>query len=120
MPALKKFKKYRSEVFYFLTCITVISTLILAGANINKFLNDQTTAHVQGAAIDGGQLLNEKVYWEQIIKDNPTYRDGYLELALINDQLGNKKESEVNFNKAKSIDPNSSKVLQIQKLLNLP
>jgi tetratricopeptide (TPR) repeat protein len=119
MSALKKYKKFKTELTSLGYCLIAIVFLLLAGGNINKYLTDQTTPKVKGAQIDATEMLNEKAYWEKIVKDNPTYRDGYLQLALINDQLGNKEESVNNFNKAKLIDPNSQKVADIQKLLNI-
>ncbi|HEX6976894.1 MAG TPA: hypothetical protein VF185_00855 [Patescibacteria group bacterium] len=105
-------------VVYIVSGLAIIVLLSLSIININKFLTKQ---RVLGAEVttDTASIESEKVFWEKVVKENPTYRDGYLELAIIQSTLGNKVESLKNFEKAKTIDPNSSKITEVQKLLNL-
>lgn len=104
----------QSAVKYFLSILGVIAVLLLTGANIQNLTSPKK---VLGTNIDTSPLQKQKSYWEEIVKKNPTYRDGYLELALINHTLGDKESSIKQFEKAKTIDPNSIKVREVQTLL---
>jgi len=53
-----------------------------------------------------GRLQNLKAYWEKIVSDSPTYRDGYVHLALIEQALGNTQAELENRAKIISVDPN--------------
>ena len=55
---------------------------------------------------DFGKLEREKIYWEQIIAQSPSYRDAYLQLSVISYQLGNSEEVKQWMNKMYEIDPN--------------
>ncbi len=90
--------------------------LILTGFNINKYIDSQK---VLGTSVDTSPLQEEKSYWQNLITDNPTYTDGYLELAKINFELGNKVEALNSLNKAIVLDPNSNKIREVQKILGL-
>lgn len=107
---------FKKDFMYLCSCCAVILLLFLTGANIHNFL---ATKKVLSASVDMSDIENEKNYWQQIVSQNPTYRDGYLQLAIVYDTLGNKEESLKNFEKAKLIDPNSPKIPQVQKILNL-
>lgn len=59
----------------------------------------------------------EALKWEQILKERPDYRDGWIQLAAIYYQLGDKQKSKEAILKAKSIDPNNKTVLSFEKFL---
>lgn len=107
---------FKKDLVYLCSCCAAIVLLLLTGFNINKFLESKK---VLGTAVDVSGIQNEKTYWLQMVSQNPTYRDGYLELAVIDNTLGNKEESLIYFQKAKSIDPNSQKISEVRKLLNI-
>lgn len=111
--AKPSFKPYFIHYFY---CLAVIALLLLTSLNINKFLINQK---VLGASVDNTPLLDEKAYWQKIVSDNPSYVDGYLQLAKIEVELGNKIEAQTFINKALSLDPNSSKIPKVISALNL-
>lgn len=107
---------FKKDFMYLCSCCAAIALLFLTGLNINKFIDSKK---VLGATIDTSGIENEKAYWLQMVSQNPTYRDGYLELAIIDSTLGYKEESLMYFKKAKSIDPNSQKIDEVRKLLNI-
>ncbi len=107
---------FKKDFMYLCSCCAAIMVLLLTGLNINKFLDSKK---VLGATIDTSGIENEKAYWLQVVSQNPTYRDGYLELAILDNTLGNKEESLMYFNKAKSIDPNSQKINEVKNLLEI-
>jgi tetratricopeptide (TPR) repeat protein len=90
--------------------------LTATGININNFINKQK---VLGASVDVSSLQEEKNYWENLIKKNPTFVDGYLQLAKIYSLMGKKDEAILQIKSALSFDPNSMKIIQVQRLLNL-
>lgn len=60
----------------------------------------------------------ETVYrWEQILAERPDYRDGWLQLASLYYQQGNKQKAREAVNKAKNLDPANENVLAFEKFL---
>ena len=112
----KSKENYRVYFIHYSYCLAIIALLILTSVNINKFINSQK---VLGAAVDVTPLQNEKSYWQNLVNQNPTYIDAYLELAKIDIELGNKNEASNFINTALSLDPNSSKVISVQQELGL-
>lgn len=74
---------------------------------------------VLGASIDTSPIQKERAYWREVVTDNPTYVDGYLQLAKVDVELGNKNEATDFIEKALSLDPNSSKITEAQRTLGL-
>src|SRR5258708_37707801 len=117
MPtATAKKYNFRKDVLYFFSTLSVIILLVLAGLNIKQYLNKEK---VLGASIDTIALEGEKNYWEKIANENPTYRDAYLKLARIEAELGNKSKANEYIDKAREIDPNSSKIREVARLLGV-
>ncbi|SRR5258708_3135010 len=107
---------YKPFFLHYLGCLSIVPVLILTSINFNKVL---TNNKVLGASIDTSSLQTEKLYWQKIIVDNPTYTDGYLQLAKVDTELGNKNEAKFFIDKAISLEPNSTKITEIQKQLGL-
>lgn len=61
------------------------------------------------------QKLIEK--WERIVAETPTYRDGYLQLALYYFKLGDKEKAQENLQKALELDPNYEPTKELEKLI---
>lgn len=55
--------------------------------------------------------------WEKFVEENPTYRDGYLRLALYYFKLGENDKVEANLNHALKLDPNFEPTKQLQQIL---
>ncbi len=111
----KRVNKAKYFIHYFY-CLAVIVLLILTSININKSLESKK---VLGAAIDVTPLQNEKSYWENLVSQNPSYRDAYLQLAKVEVELGNKNEAITYITKALTLDPNSEKITSVQRELGL-
>ena len=67
------------------------------------FENKKPIVQVLGSQVD---LEKERQFWTNIVTDSPTYRDGWLELAKIEDEMGNHDTAEKYQLKAVQIDPN--------------
>jgi tetratricopeptide (TPR) repeat protein len=110
-------KVNRAKYFLHYTyCLATILLLTLISININKAITRQK---VLGTSINASPLQNEKSYWQKMVSDNPTYIDGYLELAKVDVELGNINEARSYIEKALSLDPNSPKITEVQKALGL-
>ncbi len=107
---------YLKNFLHYIYCLTIIALLILTSINIESFISKQK---VLGATIDTTPLQNEKSYWQNMIATNPSYIDGYLEVAKVDVELGNKIEAQSFINKALILDPNSSKIPEVETVLGL-
>src|SRR5579864_2513694 len=99
MPAKKKVKSkskkspqekpfsYTKVFIHYIYCLAIIVFLSIASININNYLASQK---VLGASVNVSPIQNERLYWQSVITLHPTYVDGYLELAKVDVELGNK------------------------------
>ena len=62
-------------------------------------------------------LENKLTYWENIVVESPTYRDAYVQKAIINMQLGVKPKAQEFLRLALELDPGWVVPLQLQELL---
>ena len=88
----------------------VVTILVLVIASIAlQSVNVKTVETVQILGVkttDYGKLEREKMYWEKIVVESPTYRDGYVQLAVISYQLGRNEEVRKWVQQAQLVDPN--------------
>ncbi len=61
------------------------------------------------------QKLVEK--WERVVSETPTYRDGYLHLALYYFKLGNRQKAQENLQKALELDPNYEETRELEEII---
>ncbi len=52
------------------------------------------------------KLIQEVDYWQKIASFSPTYKDAYVQLTILNQQLGNTTAAAKWLHKAVQIDPN--------------
>jgi len=55
--------------------------------------------------------------WEKIVQEKPNYRDGYLQLAILNYKIYENEKAKEYLNKALEIDPNFEPALELQKII---
>jgi len=121
-PAERKKAKrgsLKKQLIFLCSCCAVVLLLFVAGFNLESFLADKRVLGLKTQnRIDEQQLLKEqKLYWEEFLAENPTYLDGWIELANIELKLGNLEEAKLSLDKAKAIGPNSSKVKALEDAL---
>jgi cytochrome c-type biogenesis protein CcmH/NrfG len=116
VPKKKKcIRNLKKELLYLCSCCSLIILLFLASFNIESFLS---RAQVLGAQTQkGSTLVGQARYWEDFLSKNPTYLDGWLELAQIEYELGNTNYALGALNSARAINPNSPKVKKLGNLL---
>ncbi len=64
------------------------------------------------------KVLREVSFWENETKVRPGYRDGYMQLAILNFQLKNFTEARQELDKALFLDPNFEKGRELERLLD--
>jgi len=52
------------------------------------------------------QLIKLHSYWKKITSDFPTYRDGFVQLAVVDAQLGDEVSSKKDIQHVFTLDPN--------------
>lgn len=67
-----------------------------------------------GDEISVDQLQEERIYWENVVTENPTYMDGWIELSRIYKSLGDAESSQKAILEARKINPNSDKLIGLQ------
>jgi len=81
---------------------SVVLILLISSINIVISLNPPEEV-VLGVSED---LLEQKNYWQNVLKENPTYFDGWVELSKIENRLGDNAQAEVATENAFQIKPN--------------
>lgn len=101
----------KNPAIFLCSCCAVLFLLFIVGFNFENFLTSKRVLGIETQnQIYAQELLKEqKIYWEDFLAENPTYFDGWIELANIDLKLGNLEEAKLSFEKAKTINPNSSK-----------
>lgn len=113
-----KKEELKKHLLFLCSCCSLILLLFLSSFNLNSFL---VSKKVLGASVEASQneeLQRQKTYWENFLSGNPTYLDGWLELAQIELKLGDLGYALGALNTAKAINPNSEKVKEVEKNLN--
>lgn len=91
--------------------LSVLTLLFLSALNLKLYsAKINLNREVLGASVAttySPTLEEEIIYWQEIITKAPTYRDAYLELSDIYAQLGDIKQSEAYYQKARELDPNT-------------
>src|SRR5437868_3678825 len=77
------------KILLFSLVTTVLLVLILLRA-YDLFEAEKV---LQAASLQRQELEGQRLYWLKVIKDHPGYRDAYFKVAVLDIQLGNKKEA---------------------------
>lgn len=108
----KKAKKasFKKQLVFLCSCCAVVLLLFVAGFNLENFLAGKRVLGIKTQnQIDEQALLKEqKIYWEEFLAANPTYLDGWIGLANIEQKLGNLEGAKLSLDKAKAINPNKN------------
>lgn len=63
------------------------------------------------------RLIVLKSYWQSVVADSPTFRDGYVQLAYVDWKLGNAYHAQLWMKKALEVDPNFQPPITLTFLL---
>lgn len=78
-----------------------INFQIQRGHLVQQVLAAETTRAEQTT-----KLIKLHNYWKKIVADSPTYRDGFVQLAIIDSQLGDQVSTTKDLQQIFTIDPN--------------
>lgn len=106
----KKNKKNNSFYLFFFTRLAVLIVLLLTIVNLNKIFAHKK---VLGVQIDTDSVNKQRTYYENLVKENPTYVDGYVELAKISSFVGDKESEKSYLKMAYNINPNNKEVVYL-------
>jgi cytochrome c-type biogenesis protein CcmH/NrfG len=96
-----------------LTCFTIL-ILLLAGLNLLVYFSPPKTIVVH--AKDTTPLVRT-YYLKNLLREHPTYREGWAALARLEAQLGRMKEAKLAIDKVIELDPNYEEIDNLQALL---
>jgi cytochrome c-type biogenesis protein CcmH/NrfG len=125
----KKSAKRKSEKkvdlkkeFYFLcACCATVLLLLITSFNINQVISPKqilgTKTQVKNEEIK--MINNEIANWENFLKENPHYLEGWIKLAELRFQTGNIDGAKEAYQKAWKIDPNSEETKSLEKKLGI-
>lgn len=101
----------------FKTALLCLLLLVVATEVRYQLNQDQVVQKVLAAeteqSLQDQHLRELQNYWQKVVANNPTYRDGYIQLDLINEYLGNMERHQEFWTKIYSLDPN----FQLQPVL---
>lgn len=103
--------KLNNYLFYIVFLLSILFSLI----NIYLYFSYSDKVYILGTS---DNLQSKKIYWINLIKENPTYFEGWIQLALIENRLGDKASAVESLNKAREIDPNSEILNKVEQTIN--
>lgn len=117
LPAKKSKSKnlLNSGLLHLSLSIAVVSLLLISAYNLEVYLLKDKILGARMEKEKRQEELSELKFWEEVVSENPTYRDGWIEIARISWELGNKDYAIGAFNTARAIDPNSEKIKVLKR-----
>ncbi len=99
---------FRENAKHLLSVSLLLSVLTLITFNVQ---NISVGKKVLGAATSKvRQSEKEKEFWVEFLDKNPTYLEGWVELAILEYEKGDLVKADEYYLKAKDINPNSEKL----------
>jgi hypothetical protein len=89
---------------FILSSLAILVVLALASSNFKTYVN---RLNVLGAETESPIQVKNIEYWDNLLKKNPTYFEGWIQLSKLEKANGNPLRSFECLNKARSINPNS-------------
>ncbi len=94
--------------------LIILLCLVSLLPTVNYFINQ----NIEKKKEQKQELLRRELkYWENIVVESPTYRDGYVQLAIGYMQLGAIPAAKENLQRALELDPNWVIPPQLEQLL---
>lgn len=103
-------KKLPKNILFAIVFLLLSLTLLYSE---NRRIDSRTL----GSQIKVGSKQETVYQWEQILTERPDYRDGWIQLAALYYQLGNKEKAKEAISQAKNLDPNNENILSFEKFL---
>jgi tetratricopeptide (TPR) repeat protein len=103
------------EKKHFIYLLIVVFFLLIAFMVIDL---KQKIVMAKALSLEKIQVTEEIKNWEKVVDKYKDYKDGYLELAILQYRMGNKTKAKENLEKVFKIDPNSKEGRELEKFLN--
>lgn len=97
----------------------VIADEFYSRNNVDSIALDLRFDEVKSIVFAERQLQEEIRQWKSVLEKQPSYRDGYLRLALLYYQLSEDEEAYDNWMIAWKLDPNNEQVARVGKLIRV-
>jgi len=108
-------KEFNKNVIRLIQILFIIIIFSLTTLNFEKINNAEK---VLGTTVDLEETIDQKIsYLEGVVSKNLDYFDANVELSKLYLEKSDKENAIVYFNNAKSINPNSSEILILEKLI---
>ena len=104
MSKKSKKKKVDNNLGFLFGSSAVLVVLAISAFNLSVYFGNAVRVEKIEIANDDEQV------WLNFLMSNPTYRDGYLELAQKEKERGNLEQYNVLTERARNLDPNSLKI----------
>jgi len=108
-------KEFNKNVIRLIQILFIIIIFSLTTLNFEKINNAEK---VLGTTVDLEETIDQKIsYLEGVVSKNLDYFDANVELSKLYLEKSDKEKAIVYLNNAKSINPNSSEILSLEKLI---
>jgi tetratricopeptide (TPR) repeat protein len=106
-------EKFVSDhLVFFIGFICILLAILIVSLDLYTNYKEQRQLAYQKVKVD-----QDLKFWQNEVKENPDYRDGYFSLALLYYQLKDIKNASRNLDKAMNIDPNFEQGKQLREIL---
>lgn len=116
----KKLNLKREFVFLCACCATIF-LLFITSFNLNQVISPKqvlgTKTQVKNEEVR--VINNEIANWENFLKENPSYFEGWVKLTELKLQIGDLSGAKEAYRKAFQIDPNCEEVKSLEKKLGI-
>lgn len=108
----------KNRLYLSIACVSIV-LITFSIFNLVFYLSSDKN-QVMGTKIEidtKTALINQRVFWKELLKENPRYIFGWVELAKVEVQLENPRAARNALNNALEISPNSQLVKDAEKNL---
>ncbi|GEM_PF-1802716 len=110
-------ERIQQDTIGLVSFLLLISLLLVLGIGIVGVDVYRTAKQKYYLESERMKLSKQVSYWKQVISKYQNYRDGYLQLALLEYQLGNSEQAKMYVNKALELDPNFEQGKELERIL---
>lgn len=104
----------KQKTIYLVSSIFVLVVMLITLLNIKSMVT-KPKMEVLGAT---DTVIEEIMFWEGFLRENPTYIAGWVELSKLEIERGNLSAASLYYEKAQTIDPNSEILEELEGKLN--
>jgi len=111
----------KKEFYFLCACCATIFLLFITSFNLNQVVSPKqvlgTKTQVKN---EETKVINKEIAnWENFLKENPSYFEGWVKLSELKLQVGDINGAKEAYQKAFQIDPNSEEVKSLEKKLGI-